>query len=251
MKNIASGLTQILIQNAPKICIYLGLGGLIKATVDSGIKASQVKEKIEKYKKENNIEIISPADYIKLTWKDYAPIALEAAMSACLIVAGDTAHTHRTAALATAYSISSTSLEQYKQKVQETLTEDKFKEIEQKIAQEKVNQNPAGNNTVVVTGKGDYLCYEPISGQYFRSTWDSIHQTYLNLMDTAMQGSGVITLADWLYALGLNVSKYDNNPRWDLSNGKANWPNIYASSVIADNDEPAISIGYMSEPREY
>ena len=43
MKNIASGLTQILIQNAPKICIYLGLGGLIKATVDSGIKAAQVK----------------------------------------------------------------------------------------------------------------------------------------------------------------------------------------------------------------
>lgn len=247
--SLVKSISRVFVRNAPKICIYLGIFGFTKTVVDTAITAPKIKQKIEDYKKEMNKDKLTLKETIKVTYKDVLPIALQASLSTCLIIAGDVTHTQRSAAFASAYLATTQSFNNYKDVVKEKLTEKQFQEVEQKVAQDKIDKNPVGKNSIIITGKGDYLCYEPLSGQYFRSTWDQIHETYLNLLDNGFQGNGELGFDDWLYSLGLNVSKFDCQKSWNLSDGKANWPNIYATSTVAENNEPAICIGYGTEPK--
>ena len=60
-------------------------------------------------------------------------------------------------------------MKEYQAKVVETLGEAKARKIKDEIAKDKVKNDPISNKEVIITGKGDMLCYDVLSGRYFKN----------------------------------------------------------------------------------
>lgn len=250
LSNLTNKFGAILKQKAPNIGIFLGVLGFGKTIYDTAVKAPKIKEKIAEYKKVTNKTEMSVKDYWKACGTDVIPIALEASLSVVSIFAGAKMHTDRTAALATAYSITSNSFRDYKNKVEDTLTREELEKLRADIAQEKLQNNPPSNEMkVMANDNNEYIFYEKLSGRYFISTWNKIQKAYNELISSALGDvNAVITLNDWLSALGIKNCVHGDIIGWKLYNGKQYWPNIEMTSIVDDNNRPCGSIYYGNEP---
>lgn len=247
MTNIFGNITRLIIRNKSKLLIYLGLGGMIKTTFDVAMISPKIKENIKNAEKENNKDLTAK-EIIKLTWKDVLPIALQASLSSALIIAGDISHTNNAAALATAYSITAQNFNDYKKKIKETLSEEQVKNIDDKLAEDTINKQKSSN--VILTGNGKQLCFEYFTEQSFEADPITIRRIFMELFETSYRNDGIITLADWLYAInaGLRIPDYAYRVGWRLDQGKANWPDIYMSGELNDNYQPMIVVKLSFEP---
>ena len=87
---------------------------------------------------------------------------------ACIISAHTVNH-KRNAALASLYSLTEKSLREYQAKVIETIGKNKERQVRNAVAEQNIKENPVSTKEVKITGKGETLCYDAISGRYFKS----------------------------------------------------------------------------------
>jgi predicted ribosome-associated RNA-binding protein Tma20 len=76
--------------------------------------------------------------------------------------------------LAAAYGLSQKQLEEYKDKVAEKLGIKKQQDIQDSLAQDRVNNTPGSTQILVV--EGEVLCFDQPTGRYFRSTMEGINR---------------------------------------------------------------------------
>ena len=105
---------------------------------------------------------------IKAAFKCYIPSAVITTLSVGCIIAASNINHKRNAALATAYSLSESALKLYQEKVIETVGEKKEQQIRDEVAKEQIARNPVSKNEVIVTSSGNTLCYDVLSGRYFK-----------------------------------------------------------------------------------
>lgn len=247
--SFVDNIKDITIQNAPRICVYLGLVGFTKTVVDTYLVSGEIKKDIENYKKSKNKEKLNVIDYTKATWKHTVPLFVKTIASGGLIIAGDHMHNKRTVALAAAYSISASTLSDYKLKIKELIPDEKVKELEDKVAQAKVDNNPKEDRSVILTGDGDFLIYEEITGRYFKSNWNKVQLACNELVGSALgQVTPCITVSDWLDALGIPTTIYSDNIGWPIYKGNNHRLYITASSALTEDNKPCISIHYENLP---
>jgi hypothetical protein len=75
-----------------------------------------------------------------------------------------------------AYSLSERAFSEYKDKVKEKLGERKEQSVRDAIAEDKVRNNPPGQNIVVIGGEGNCLCYELHTGRDFVSSMAALEK---------------------------------------------------------------------------
>ena len=162
----------------------------------------------------------------------------------CLLGA-HSVHARRTAALTAAYKISESALTEYKEKVIETIGEKKEKEVRDKIAKEHIDRDPINNREVIVTGKGDTMCYDTWSKRYFKSDLEKIRRA-VNELNRQMINDMYVSLNDFYDELGLSHSELGYKMGWNLNKG---FIDIYPSAQLDENDEPCIAITFTVEPQ--
>ena len=162
----------------------------------------------------------------------------------CLISSGSV-NAKRNAALATAYKISETALTEYKNKVVETIGEKKEQVIRENIAKDKVDQNPVSNSTVIISDKGNTLCYDAAVGRYFRSDLDKIKRA-VNEINRKMTYEMYVSLNEFYDELNLPNTDLGDELGWNMDDGLVE---IDYSSQIADDGTPCLVIGYSIAPR--
>lgn len=237
-----------LVKHSPEILAGIGIAGMITTTV-LAVKATPKALKIlEEEKKVTKQDKIPAKDVVKLTWKCYLPAVATGAASVACLVGASSAHLRRNAALATAYKLSETAFAEYKSSVVETIGEKKEKAIKEKVADKQMEKNPASKNEVFVTSKGGTtLCYDPLSGRYFKSSIEKIQRAVNDLnrqMLTAM--FGYISVNDFYDEIGLDHTVVGDDLGWNVDKGLID---ISFTTRIADNDEPAIVLDYLVEPK--
>ena len=152
----------------------------------------------------------------------------------------------RNAALATAYQLSQTALTEYKKKVVETIGEKKEQVIKDKIAKDKIENDPISKRgDVIITEKGNTLCYDAISGRYFKSDIDQIKKV-VNELNRKMLSEMYISLNQFYTALGLSTTTLGDELGWNIDNGLIE---LDISAQIADDDTPCIAIDYLIAPK--
>lgn len=162
---------------------------------------------------------------------------------------GTTEGSKRNAALATACGLAEEAFNDYKNHVIETLGSEKEAEIEEHVAQDKVKHNPPVANEIILTETDGTLCYEPISGRWFRSNPDRIRkaETEINhILSTDI--SGIASLNDFYDALGLDNLKIGDLYGWNMEKG---FLKISFSSMLTTEDRPCLVIKYDPEPTMY
>lgn len=243
IQTLSKSLWNIAQKHGSEILITMGTGGLITAVglgIYATIKAVKtVEEEFDDTEKPTTKEIA------KATWKYYIPTGVTMIVSTGCIIFASRENNKRNMALATAYTLSETAMSEYKEKVIDTIGKKKEKDIQDSIAADKVKDNPASPNQVVITEKGDTLCYDTLSGRYFKSNIDKVKQSFVSLNYDIVRDM-YASVNDLYYLLGLEcVSRFDDLG-WNVNKGVVE-PNY--SYIPTENGEPCLVIDYSVEPR--
>lgn len=249
MNNPLTYIKPFVSKHEPEILMSMGIGGMI-FSLAWGIKASfKAARAIDKYKETYGKDKLTAKETIKLTWKLYLPTVLSVAASVPCVIMSNKVSNKRYAAIATAYTISEAALQEYKDKTKEIIGEKKTKQIEESISDDRVTKTYSGGKQVILTGNGDSLFYEPLSGRYFKSNWNDILKAANELNSEAITNmSGQTTLNDWFQKIGLETTEIGETLGWNLMNNSSNLIDISISSHITKDNVPCGAIYYNRQP---
>ena len=249
MNNPLTYIKPFVSKHEPEILMSMGIGGMI-FSLAWGIKASfKAARAIDKYKETYGKDKLTAKETIKLTWKLYLPTVLSVAASVPCVIMSNKVSNKRYAAIATAYTISEAALQEYKDKTKEIIGEKKTKQIEESISDDRVTKTYYGGNQVILTGNGDSLFYEPLSGRYFKSNWNDILKAANELNSEAITNmSGQTTLNDWFQKIGLETTEIGETLGWNLMNNSSNLIDISISSHVTKDNIPCGAIYYNRQP---
>lgn len=257
INELVKAVQSVLVKRSPEILTGIGVAGMITTTVLAVKATPKALSLIEDEKRAQNEHIsddsrndssqivhLKPIEVVKVTWKCYIPTVLTGIASTACLIGASSVNFKRNAALATAYQLSTTALTEYKEKVSEVIGERKERDIRDRIAKDKINNDPVGKHEVIVTGNGDTLCYDAYGGRYFKSSIDKIKKAE-NELNRVMLKDMYVSLNEFYDELGLKHTKLGDDLGWNLDDG---FINIEFSSQLSEDDTPCIVMNYTVSP---
>lgn len=258
IKNVKNGLGK----HSPEILTGIGIAGMITTTVLAVKATPKALELLKeaKYKKEREAfkhnckasdasefiqSALKPIEIVEAAWKPYIPAAVTCVASITCLIGASSVNAKRNAALATAYELSKTALTEYKEKVVEEIGEKKEKAVRKAIAKDKVEQNPVSKNEVIITGKGDVLCYDITAGQYFKSDVEKI-KSAVNDLNKRMLSEMYISWNEFFSELGMKTTPMGDQLGWNLDSGLIE---LDFGSQLSEDGTACVTIEYLVAPR--
>lgn len=249
MQNPLKMIKPFVTKHEPEILMGIGISGLVFSTIWAVKATFKAAKAISDYKNSKNIEKVTPKEAFKLTWKYYWPVAVSTAVSIPCVIAGNRVSNKRYAALATAYTITESALQEYQNSAREIVGDKKVQQIQENVDAKKIESTYKDTTQIILTGNGDNLFFEPLSGRYFKSNWNDILKIANELNAQALSNmNGQITLNDWFNKLGLEDTNIGDDIGWDLNNNPNNLIKIEISSHITKDNIPCGSISYKIQP---
>lgn len=244
-----------LAKNSPTILMGLGMAGGV-STLIMAIKATPKALKLiedEQNRREDECMVsqavepdqLTKLDIIRKTWKCYLPAAVMAGLTVVCFVGANSVNSRRRAAIASAYALSESALKELQTKVIETVGEKKAQEIKDSIAQDKVTKNPVKDTGIIMTNTGNTLCYDQMSGRYFRSDIEKIKQT-INEMNRYLLDEMWITMNELYDELGLERTGFGSDMGFSVDNGLID-PKF--SSTLTSTGEPCLVLDFSIHPK--
>lgn len=269
---IAKNLGGVISKNSPTILTGMAVAGLVTTTI-FGIRAtpkaialidSHLWGKYEEedpkgdltfaewlgvdeegYSWEARVNYLNKREIVRLTWKLYLPtIAMGIATIACVIGANRIS-LRRNAALASLYGLTEAAFKEYQTKVVETIGKNKELKIRDEVSADRIKKNPLGENEVIFTGKGEVMCYDSLSGRYFKSDIEQIRRT-VNGLNRDLLSDMFLTVNEFYYAIGLSGIKLGDQMGWDIDKGLLE---VDFSAQLSEDGEPCLVLNYGVEPR--
>ena len=232
-------------KHSPEILTGIGIAGMITTTVMAVRATPKALILIEERKEEIGAEKLEAMDMVKTTWACYIPAAITGTLSVACLIGASSVNARRNAALATAYTLSESALKDYQGKVIEMFGEKKNEAVKDAVAKDKVEKNPVVTREVIITEKGNTLCYDAISGRYFKSDIEKIKKAECEL-NRQMLDDMYVSLNDFYYEIGLDSVKLGDELGWNVDSG---YIDLSFSSQLASDGTPCLVIDYSIAPR--
>lgn len=230
----------LLHKNSPTILTGMAVAGTITSTAMAIQVTPRAKELLDDIEEANG----------KVTWRDYLTIvkdfyiptiASEAATIAC-IIASNRISAKRTAAIAAAHSIMETTLAKYQNQIIDEFGEDAAQKIAEKVDASYIRDNPVQENLIIETNKGESLCYDRITGRYFRTDYSELKSAQ-NELNYRLISEMFVPLNDLYEILGLETVDeiVGEELGWSIARGQVEFR---ITSDIASNNEPCFVLGF-------
>lgn len=232
-------------KHSPEILTGIGIAGMITTTVMAVRATPKALILIEERKEEIGAEKLEAMDMIKTAWACYIPAAITGTLSVACLIGASSVNARRNAALATAYTLSESALKDYQGKVIEMFGDKKNEAVKDAVAKDKVEKNPVITREVIITEKGNTLCYDAISGRYFKSDIEKIKKAECEL-NRQMLDDMYVSLNDFYYEIGLDSVKLGDELGWNVDSG---YIDLSFSSQLASDGTPCLVIDYSVAPR--
>lgn len=252
-----------LTENASTILTAGGVVGTVTTAVLTGhasykaaeiIRVAELEHMIETEEEEpvelpgngNNHESLGFTRFhkAKLVWPLFLPPVLTGSATVASIVMANRISAQRAAALAAAYGIAENRLQEYREKVAEKLTGPKKQTIDDEIAQKHVDENPPSQQVVIVAG-GDVLCYDLMSGRYFRSSVEKIKRAESEL-NQELFDSQMASLSSFYDNLGIPRTLMSDILGWTaFVDGVVS---ITLSTTLSEDKQPCLVLDYSRMP---
>lgn len=245
ISKIINEIQKAVIKHSPEILTGLGIAGMITTTVLAVKATPKALDLINDRKDELEIEKLPPTEVVKTAWKCYIPAAVTCATSTACLIGASSVHLKRNAALATAYKLSESAINEYKDAVIDKIGEKKEQTIRDKVAEEKMKKNPVSSSEVFITEKGNTLCYDTISGRYFKSDIDRIKRAE-NAINKQLLDEMYVSLNDLYDELDLDHTKLGDELGWKIDDGLVE---LYFSSQLADDGTPCVVMDFTRAPK--
>lgn len=249
-------------KNAPIIMVVVGVGGMgvaVYSAYKNGPKALNALEaeknrinderyeeaKERNYEEFEEINKLPIKDTIIVTWKYIVPTVAIFCGSAALIFGGNHIWAKRNAVLAAGYAVLDKAYQEYTSKAVEVLGPQKEQEIRQAVAEDRVKQNPVENREVIITDHGETLCYDMLSGRYFKSSRNQIDRI-INILNARMRDEMFISLNELYLELDIPPVEIGNEFGWDIDNG---YIEVAYDTTLASDSTPCLTMTYLVKPR--
>ncbi len=230
--------TVIAVKVTPKACYLIDLAAEEKANKED-LYISDARGI------EENLHILGPVDTIKTAWKCYLPVVIMGGLTIACFIGAYKNGAAKQAAIASAYSLAEKTFKDYQEKVVEIVGEDKDKEIRDAVAKKQLEQT--NSEEIIPIGNGVHLCYDTISGRYFKSDVETI-RSKMNDFNHELNGDYYSDLNYWYIILDLPNISIGHDLGWNADR----LMDISFSSQIAPNGEPCIVLDYgRSQPSPF
>ena len=231
-------------RTSPAVLTGIAVAGLV-ATVVLAVKATPKALLLIEEQEVEKEAYLTPKEIVATAWKEYIPTVIMGGVTVACIIGANTMHTRRTAALAGLYSLTEKTLKEYKQKVVEIAGPKEMRVIQDDLAKDKIIANPVNLENVLITGHGTTLCYDALSGRYFRSDIETIRQA-LNKLSRDMMSETTISLNQVYSELNIAQTKLGEIAGWHIDDGLIE---PHFSSQLTENGDPCLVMDFIEEPR--
>lgn len=241
----------LLNDNAPVILTGAAVVGTVGTAVLTGrasFKAAKIIEKDKEAKlqelsfPDTELKSLSKTETFKMVWPHFVPPVVVGAGTIVCVVMAHKITSKQLAALAVASTVSERALQEYKTKVVEKLGVRQGDAIQDEIAQDKVGKNPP-DQQIIITGSGDVLCFEPLTGRYFNSTLETIRAAE-NKVNWEILHYDSASLSTFFEEIGLLPTDYSDSVGWNV----ANRLEVKFSTTMTLDNRPCLVIGFVSHP---
>lgn len=237
------------VKKSPEIFTALGIGGFITTVVLTAkaspkVAASHFGYQVLRNASESKDERIS-------LWKEEArelvpacaPIIISGGASIGFVLAAHRIRAKRAATLATAYSLAERTLSAYQEKAIERLGEDGHKELMQAVTDKLAAEETPFDDGYSYRPEedGNCLCYDRVTGRYFRSTPEDIRAAESEV-NKRLIDEVIVPLSEFYFYLGLDDKGFVCDALgWDLAKDKLD---IYFTSMLDDEKNPCLVLNY-------
>jgi hypothetical protein len=233
----------VFLKHSPEILTGIGISGMLTTT----ILAVRATPKAHLLIAENNgsRRDLTSLEVIKLCWRFYVPSAITGVASIACLIGASSVNGKRNAALATAYTLSETALREYRDKVVETIGKSKEGSIRDEVAKERIANNPVSQHEVLFTDRGNTLCYDSISGRYFRSDIENLRKAE-NEINRRMRDEIYIPLNEFYDEIGLAHIGVGDDLGWTIDRGYLEL--YFSAQLTTDGATPCLVMDYALAP---
>lgn len=245
LSKICKNMKSATVKHSPEILTGVGIAGMVTTTVMAVRATPKAIRLLDDEKKRQNVDKLEPADVVKTAWKCYIPAAVTGTVSVVCLIGASSVNARRNAALTAAYTLSESTLRDYQKKVIETIGEKKEQTVRDAVAKERLEKNPVENKEVIITAKGETLCFDVVSGRYFKSDIDKLKKAE-NELNRQMRDEMYISLNEFYYEIGLEPVKLGEDLGWNIDDG---YIDLHFSSQLATDGTPCLVIDYGYGPR--
>lgn len=235
---------KVLSKNAPAILTGLSITGVAASAVLAARATPRAIDLIVE-EEERLGGRLTPKETFLVTWKCYIPAALMFTVTSACILSSNSINTRRNVALAGLYSLSQKTIRDYKHGIARRFGDEKRAEIRKDIQADKLREHPIDDKEILLTGKGDTLCYDALSGRYFKSDMESIKQA-LNKLSRDLLTDNFITLNEIYSELGLKESKVGDMLGFHVDDGLIE---AHFDSHITENGLPCLVMDFIGDTR--
>lgn len=244
-KTLAKQISRGLSHRSPTILTVMGVAGIV-GTVVLTVKATPKIMEIIEFEQSKVDEKLSILEIVKYTWHEAVPPFLMGSAAVCCFLGANSIHLRRTAALQGVYALTETAYKEYQAKVIKTLGETKENRIREEIIEDRLTDNPVSNNVVIITGEGDTLCYDSMSGRYFKSHIEKLRRIE-NLINHELLTEMWVTLNDLYSEMSLDPIDIGESLGWSPDA----LIDIIFTSKLTDTGEPCLVLTHRVMPTVY
>lgn len=264
LPGIFSKLTQFAGDNQTTILTGMGVTGVVTTAYFAGRASFKAAELIEKeelrrrtgsqkhptvgrqaHLREPDQVEMTTKEKIREVWPLYIPPVLVGATTITAIVMANHQASKKIAALTVASGISERALQEYKAKVIEKFGERKAVDVHDSIIQDRVSNTP-GNREVVIVDNGDVLCFDVLTGRYFKSNVEKIRRA-MNDVNFDLIAHDYASLSSFYGKIGLDPTPYSDYVGWRVDDH----PEVIISSVLSPDNQACIAVDFESHPHPH
>ena len=232
-------------KHSPEILTGLGIAGMVTTTILAVRATPKALMLIEEKKVDECVDELTPVETVKTAWTCYIPTIAIGSLSTLCLIGASSVNFRRNAALAAAYALSESTLKDYQEKVVETIGEKKEHDIRDAIAKDKLDKHPVCDDEVVETGRGSTLCFDPLSGRYFRSDADFLRKAE-NDLNRRMRDDMFISVNEFYVEIGLEETITGRMLGWNIDRG---YIDLDFSSHLDQKGRPCLVVGHHRIPQ--
>lgn len=229
-------------EKSPEILTGVGIAGMLSSVIFA-VKATPKAMQLVEDELEYNLDA-TKMDIFRAAWRPYVPAATTFIFSSACLIGANSINHKRNAAIATACSLSEYALREYRNKVVEVIGEEKEREIRDAVSRDRVEARPL-TSEVIITGNGDVLCFETLSGRYFKSNVDRIEKA-MNILNRRVLSENYCSVNDYYEALGLDPIDVGEELGWNTDDGMIE---LHYSSQLTVDNQPCVVLDPIVMPR--
>lgn len=243
--NLVTSLVEVYNQNRSAVKAGMAIAGVVGTGMACADAATKTNKELEKLKYENKDESPTTTDKIKRVWKYWVKPVCVGGGTIYLIYSSHSDQAKTITALTAMYSMRDNELKEWTKKVEEIAGKKKAEDIKEAIRIDKVQNNPPVENEIHNTGRGDTLCYDMVSGRYFRSNQEDIRKT-VNDINELIHWRSYAVLNDFYEGLNVPLVKYGDDIGWDFNAQQK--IEMEFSSTLTDDGTPALVVDFEVYP---